>query len=103
MTKHHAPRAHDHPGFDTPPTNQAPPPLPFASLDDAVLAGDFVTADAYYQHENRTVEWLDSYIAGKRAVKSDPTSSSPFQNNPAAEAAAHKLATALEAYKAHRG
>lgn len=81
--------------------------LPYNSFDDAVLAGDFVTADAYYQHENRTLAWLDSMIAGRKQTVANQAAATPgdnkFNNNPENAAYASKLVTAYEAYKAHLG
>lgn len=100
-------KPHEHPHFHEVEVSSTPAaPLPFASLDEAVLAGDMETADFYFAHENRTAEWLDSMITMRKqtAANYDPTKPADHWNNNkvTADYAAH-LATALEAYKAHRG
>lgn len=102
--KHRKP--HDHPDFDAPPVNQAPAALPFASFDEAVLAGDMATADLYFAHEERDAFWLDSMIVMRKQTAANYDPSKPaddWHNNPTTADYAGKLATALEAYKAHRG
>lgn len=99
-------KPHDHPAFDAPPTNQAPAALPYASFDEAVLAGDMATADLYFAHEQRTAAWLDGQIAARRQTAAHYDASKPadaWNNNATTAAYAAKLATALEAYKVHRG
>jgi hypothetical protein len=104
----HKPKPHDHPHFDGEGSTHTPPParLPYPSLDDAVLAGDFATADAYFAHENRTAFWLDSMIVMRKeqAARYDPAlADDPWKNNKDTAERGAKLATALEVYKAHRG
>jgi hypothetical protein len=98
-------KPHDHPAFDTP-SPAHPASLPYASFDEAVLAGDMATADLYFAHENRTAFWLDSVIVMRKqtAAHYDPNKPADAWNNNATTAEyAGKLVTALEAYKAHRG
>lgn len=97
-------KPHDHPVFDTP-SPAHPAAMPFASFDESVLAGDMATADAYFAHEQRTDYWLESMIVMRKqtAARYDPNKpADDWHNNPTTAAYAGKLATALEAYKAHR-
>jgi hypothetical protein len=102
---HNRGKAHDHPDLDSPPAKPVAA-LAYKSLDDAVLAGDFATADIYFANENRTAAWLDSMIEDRKrtAANYDPSiEANPWNNNPMVAHYAAALATALEAYKVHRG